>query len=104
MKRDRRRQAIRDAGLIEFDRQLRPEKHVSFDDYNAGTGPQPVVCLRCADGPPAVPSVRDVCTRCLSAVWLSRVTEAALTQLRQPVLVCMQCMGKEQPSHQKDVV
>jgi hypothetical protein len=89
---------LRDLGLIQFDHQLSPKQHVSYDAYNAGTGPQPVVCLRCADGPAAVPSVRDVCTRCLSAVWLSRVTEAALTQLRQPVLICMQCMGQEPPA------
>jgi hypothetical protein len=84
---------IRDAGLIQFDHKLRPEKLVSYDAYNAGTGPQPVVCCRCADGPAVVPSVRDVCTRCIAAVWVSRVTEAAMTAMRQPMIVCVECMA-----------
>ena len=83
---------IRDAGLIQFDHKLRLEKRVSYDEYNAGTDPQPVVCMRCADGPAAVPSVRDVCTHCLAAVWLSRTTEVAMTHMRQPAILCMECM------------
>ena len=88
-----KRERIRDLGLIQFDRQLRPEKRVSYDEYNTGEGPQPVVCMRCADGPPEVPSVRDVCVKCLAAVWLSRTTEAAMTHMRQPEILCMQCLG-----------
>gem|GEM_PF-4541584 len=40
-----KRERIRDLGLIQFDRQLRPEKRVSYDEYNTGEGPQPVVCI-----------------------------------------------------------
>ncbi len=86
-----RKQRIRAAGLIQFGPGLRPEKTVSYDDYNTGTGPQPVVCARCAEGPAAVPSVRDVCTQCLAAVWVSQVTDLAMTQMRQPVLLCFPC-------------
>ena len=93
MSRDRRRQAIRDAGLIQFGPNLQPEKLVSYDDFNAGTDPQPVVCMRCANGPSSVPSVRDVCVKCFAAVWVSRVTEVAMTQMRQPAIICMECMG-----------
>src|SRR5438132_13774683 len=88
-----RQQRIRDAGLIQFGKGMKPEKLVSYDDFNAGDGPQPVVCQRCADGPPAVPSVRDVCVRCLAAVWISRGTEESTTQMRQPELWCMQCLA-----------
>jgi hypothetical protein len=84
---DRRRQAMHDAGLIQLGPNLKPEKHVSYDVYNAGDGPQPVVCLRCADGPSAVPSVRDVCVKCFAAVWVSRRTEAAMTHMRQPEIL-----------------
>ena len=38
------RKPIRDAGLIQFGPNLKPEKVVSYDEYNAGDGPQPVVC------------------------------------------------------------
>ena len=91
MSHSRRRQRLRDAGLIQFGPGLRPEQVISYDAFNAGAGPQPVVCARCADGPPAVPSVRDVCTQCLAAVWVSRVTELAMTHMRQPVLRCFPC-------------
>ena len=39
-----KRERIRDLGLIQFDRQLRPEKRVSYDEYNTGEGPQPGHC------------------------------------------------------------
>src|SRR5260370_9362493 len=71
-------------GLIQFGKGMRPEKRLSYDEYNDGAGPQPVVCLRCGDGPPAVASVRDVCVRCLAAVRLSRTPEGAITHLRPP--------------------
>jgi hypothetical protein len=83
----------RDRGLIQFGKGMKPEKRLSFDEFNTGTGPQPVVCQRCADGPPVVASVRDVCVRCLAAVWLSRTTEAAMTHMRQPEILCMQCVA-----------
>lgn len=86
----------RDRGLIQFGKGMKPEKRVSYDEYNAGTGPQPVVCQRCADGPPVVASVRDVCVRCLAAVWLSRSTEEAMTYMRQPEIRCMHCVATEQ--------
>jgi len=54
-----------------------------------------VVCQRCADGPPVVASVRDVCVRCLAAVWMSRATEEAMTHMRQPEIRCMQCVAVE---------
>jgi|SRR5260370_568210 hypothetical protein len=82
-------------GLIQFGKGMRPEKRLSYDEYNDGAGPQPVVCLRCGDGPPAVASVRDVCVRCLAAVWLSRTTEEAMTHMRQPEILCMPCVAAE---------
>ena len=36
-----KRKRIRDLGLIQFDRQLRPEKRVSYDEYNTDEGPNP---------------------------------------------------------------
>ena len=53
-------------GLIQFGKGMTPEKLVSYAEFNDGDGPQPVVCLRCGDGPPVVASVRDVCVRCLA--------------------------------------
>jgi hypothetical protein len=95
------RKRIRDLGLIQFGSTMQPEQRVSYGAYNAGDGPQPVVCLRCADGPPAVPAAREVCGTCLAAVWLSRTTEAAMTHMRQPVIVCTACLAttlkEEQP-------
>jgi hypothetical protein len=96
------KKGIRDAGLIQFGPGMTPEKVVSYDAFNAGDDPQPVVCLRCADGPAVSPSVRDVCTRCFAAVWVSRITEAAMTHLRQPVLVCMSCVAQELPDEPPD--
>lgn len=93
MRRRTRHQHIRDLGLIQLGPEMTIEKHLSYDAYNAGAGPQPVVCLRCADGPPLVPSVRDVCGTCLAAVWVSRVTEAAMTALRQPEILCTACLA-----------
>src|SRR5438309_1216679 len=37
----------RDRGFIQFGPYMQPEKLVSYDEFNAGTGPQPVVCQRC---------------------------------------------------------
>ena len=85
----------RDRGLIQLGKGMKPEKRVSYEEFNAGTGPQPVVCQRCADGPPAVVSVRDVCVRCLAAVWLSRTTEEAMTHMRQPEILCMHCVATD---------
>ncbi len=85
----------RDRGLIQLGKGMQPEKRLSYDAFNAGTGPQPVVCQRCADGPPVVASVRDVCVRCLAAVWLSRTTEEAMTHIRQPEILCMHCVAVE---------
>lgn len=82
-------------GLIQLGKGMKPDKLVSYDEYNAGDGPQPVVCQRCADGPPVVASVRDVCVRCLAAVWLSRATEEAMAHMRQPEIRCMQCVAVE---------
>ena len=82
-------------GLIQFGKGMKPEKRISYDEYNDGDGPQPVVCQRCADGPPVVASVRDVCVRCLAAVWLSRTTEEAMTHLRQPEILCLQCVASD---------
>jgi len=87
------RKRIRDLGLIQFGPNMQPEKRVSYDEYNAGAGPQPVVCQRCADGPPVVPSVRDVCVKCLAAVWMSRATEVSMTHMRQPEIICMACLA-----------
>jgi hypothetical protein len=58
------RKRSRDRGLIQLGKGRQPAKRISYDEFNEGTGPQPVVCQRCADGPPVVPSVRDVCVRC----------------------------------------
>jgi hypothetical protein len=85
----------RDRGLSQLGKGMQPEKRVSYNALNAGTGPQPVVCQRCADGPPVVASVRDVCVCCLAAVWLSRTTEAAMTHMRQPEIRCMQCVAAD---------
>ena len=85
----------RDRGLIQLGKGMQPEKRLSYDEFNAGTGPQPVVCQRCADGPPIVASVRDVCVRCLAAVWLSRATEEAMTHMRQPEILCVHCVAME---------
>jgi len=74
---------------------MTPEKLVSYAEFNDGDGPQPVVCQRCADGPPVVASVRDVGVRCLTAVWMSRATDEAMTHMRQPEILCMQCVAME---------
>jgi hypothetical protein len=87
------RKHSREASLIQLGPNMTLEKLMSFDDYNAGEGPQPVVCLRCTDGPAAVPSVRDVCVKCLAAVWMSRGTEASMTHMRQPEIICMACLA-----------
>ena len=82
-------------GLIQFGKGMTPEKLVSYEAFNDGDGPQPVVCQRCADGPPVVASVRDVCVRCFAAVWMSRATDEAMTHMRQPEILCMQCVAME---------
>jgi len=82
-------------GLIQFGKGMKPEKLVSYEEFNEGDGPQPVVCQRCADGLPVVASVRDVCVRCLAAVWMSRATEEAMTHMRQPEICCMQCVAMD---------
>jgi hypothetical protein len=88
-----KRKRSRDVGLIQFDHQRRPEKRVSYDEYNTGEGPQPVVGMRCADGPPEVSSVQGVCVKGLAAIWLSWTTEAAMMHMRHPAILCMPCLG-----------
>jgi hypothetical protein len=80
-------------GLIQFGKGITPENLVSYEEFNDGDGPQPVVCQRCAHGPPVVAAVRDVCVRCLAAVCMSRATEEAMTHMRQPEIRCMQCVA-----------
>ena len=78
------RKRTRDRGLLQLGKGMQPDKRVSYDELNAGTGPQPVVA-----------SVRDVCVRCLAAVWLSRTTEEAMTHMRQPEIRCVHCVATE---------
>jgi len=33
--------------------------------------------------------------RCLAAVWISRATDEAMTHMRQPEILCMQCVAME---------
>ncbi len=83
------------AHFIQLDKDMQPDGVLPTEEVNRGTGPQPVLCLRCADGPSVVPSVRDVCARCLAPVWVSRETEVALTVMRQPELWCLPCLERE---------
>lgn len=93
--------AKRRRGFVQLGKDFQPGKRLSYEEVNAGVGPQPIVCCRCADGPSAVPSVRDVCVRCLAVVWVSRETDAELALMRQPELWCMECLEahlKESPA------
>ncbi len=78
--------------FIAVDKDRQPIRVLPTEEVNRGTGPQPVLCARCADGPPVVPSGRDVCARCGAAVWVSRETHAGLALLRQPELWCLACL------------
>jgi len=93
----------RSRGLIQWGKRMKPDKLLSYEEFNNGDGAQPVVCQRCADGPPVVASVRDVCVRCLAAVWLSRATEEAMTHMRRPEILCVQCLTMELETGQGDM-
>jgi hypothetical protein len=89
------KRSTKDGGVIQLGRTLQLEKVLSYDEFNQGDGPQRVVCLRWSDGPAAVPSQRDVCARCLAAVWVSRSTQEAVQSLRQPLILCAPCATAE---------
>jgi hypothetical protein len=77
--------------LFVLGKEFHPVARLSYTDFNAGTGPQPVVCQRISDGPPAVPSRTATCARCLARVWVAPSTEAAMRQMRAPTVICLAC-------------
>jgi hypothetical protein len=77
--------------LLVIGKDFRSTASVSYADFNAGTGPQPVVCHRVSDGPPAVPSRQATCDHCLARVWVAPSTEAAMRQMRAPTVRCLVC-------------
>jgi len=78
--------------LVTLNHHGRPQGQVPLTTLNASTGPQPVICARVSDGPPAVPSRQSVCDGCLARIWLSPATEVLIPQLRASV-VCWCCCG-----------
>jgi hypothetical protein len=78
--------------MIGFNTKTRMLEAYTAEEANADPGPQPIVCLRCSDYTPDIPSVRDACARCGALVWLSRETEQHIPALRQPEIWCVECM------------
>jgi hypothetical protein len=70
---------------------LRLEPGPSYAEFNAGTEPQYVVCAP-ATAPPAVPSTRGQCRVCAAEVWVASSTRMAMAQMRDPRLLCLDCM------------
>jgi len=87
MSRHRARKAV----LLQLGPDLTPTRALKLESYNRGHGPQPVVCQRVADGPPAVPSKQGTCDTCLARVWLAPSTLTLLPQMRAPEIMCMHC-------------
>lgn len=82
----------RSKGLVQLGPDLRPVKLITYEEWNAGTDVQGVVCQRCSEGPPAVPSKVATCDRCLAKVWIAPSTLDAVPQMRAPTIICMECM------------
>src|ERR1041385_2740693 len=82
----------RSTGLVQLGPGMRPLKLVTYEDFNRGTEPQGIVCQRCSEGPPAVPSKVATCDRCLAKVWIAPSTLEAVSQMRAPTILCMACM------------
>jgi hypothetical protein len=70
---------------------LHLEPGPSFAEFNAQKGRQYIVCIPVTLAP-AVASTVGQCTQCQADVWVAPSTRQAMTQIREPRLLCLDCM------------